>query len=148
MRITKNKIICNSQEEVRKIYNDEKLCWDRTIVLNFSDASRLFMDRCVPYWVKLDTSRVTNMAYMFYLARIHCELFYLDTSNVTNMEYMFAFSTFYKNPLNISNWDISKVKQSIDNILFDCIRKKESCKHFTEVNIALYESITKTNYEI
>ena len=49
------------------------------------------------YWsrlttiLQLDTSKVTNMRYMFYSCSSLTTIPQLDTSNVTNMRYMFSY---------------------------------------------------------
>ena len=64
----------------------------------------------------LDTSKTTNMSYMFYYAGYSSTNFTLDvssfdTQNVTNMSYMFAFAGYNSTAitLDISNFDTSKV---------------------------------------
>ena len=58
----------------------------------------------------LDTSRVTNMSYMFrgYSSSQPLNLSGLDTSNVTDMNYMFGWYS-SDAPLDLSNFDTSKV---------------------------------------
>ena len=66
---------------------------------------------------KLDTSKVTNMSYMFYkIGAAATQLTMvgfdnLNTSNVTKMNYMFAYAAQYASTfvVDISEWDVSKV---------------------------------------
>ncbi len=62
---------------------------------------------------KLDTSKVTDMRYMFYncnklMTIDFTEFENFDTSNVTNMSYMFS-KCFYLQTLNLSNFNTSSV---------------------------------------
>ena len=55
-----------------------------------------------------DTSKVTNMSYMFHLAKsFNQPIGNWDTSKVTDMSYMFFGTKFFNQP--ISNWDTSQV---------------------------------------
>lgn len=107
MKITKTKIICNTKDDVRLVITKKNICKNRTIIINFSDASYLFFDMTIPTWVTLDTTKVNNMAYAFYKSIIKCSLYNLDVSNVVNMQSTFSFSIFNK---PISKWITTKVK--------------------------------------
>ena len=76
---------------------------------------------------KLDTSRVTDMSYMFYTTGNSSTVFTLDlgdkfdTSNVTDMSYMFSFTGFSNNNLilDLSTFDFSNVISYFD--IFYCM---------------------------
>lgn len=70
---------------------------------------------------KLDTSKVTNMQYMFRgCGNLYTlDLSHFDTSNVTNMDSMFGDCN-HLNTLNLSNFNTSNV-MNMNNMFFDCI---------------------------
>lgn len=83
-----------------------------------------------------DTSKVTNMANMFY----YCEAITLDlnnwaTSNVTNMDHMFYSCKF--ETLDLSNWDVSNVT-TMDNMF-------GSCKSLTTLDLNSWNTSNVTN---
>ena len=54
----------------------------------------------------IDTSKITNMTYMFYRSDFNGDISNWDVSNVEDMRYMFKKSKFNG---DISNWDVSNV---------------------------------------
>ena len=54
-----------------------------------------------------NTSSVTNMSYMFYLANFNQPINSWNTSSVTNMSYMFNKATLFNQPIN--SWNTSSV---------------------------------------
>ena len=55
----------------------------------------------------IDTSKITDMSYMFCGSVFNGDISKWDVSNVMNMRRMFAYSKFNN---DISNWDVSRVK--------------------------------------
>jgi surface protein len=71
----------------------------------FQDCQSLNSPANIGNW---NTSKITNMAYIFYEARIFNQnISGWNTSAVTNMSYMFSNASVFNQP--IGNWDTSKV---------------------------------------
>ena len=58
----------------------------------------------------IDTSKITDMSYMFDGSEFNGDISKWDVSNVTNMQTMFADSKFTGENGDISNWDVSNVE--------------------------------------
>ena len=66
----------------------------------------------------IDTSLITDMAYLFYKKDVHnIKIDEWDVSNVTNMEAMFYTCDNFNSDL--SNWDVSKV-ETMEKMFDDC----------------------------
>lgn len=97
---------------------------EEVVFVTSSDCSRLFQQTTTQHsngfeFKNLtDTSKVTNMSYMFYQAKYFGKLKkdvglkYLDTSAVTNMSAMFYQATEFDNDL--SSFDVSNVTDMTD----------------------------------
>ena len=56
----------------------------------------------------IDTSKITDMSYLFAGSDFNGDISEWDVSNVTNMYYMFNRCRFFNKPLN--NWNVNKVR--------------------------------------
>ena len=65
----------------------------------------------------IDTSKVTDMSYLFSALEFNGEISNWDVSNVTNMRYMFYGCKSFNQ--DISNWDVSKVID-MDSMFYGC----------------------------
>ena len=91
------------------VANGTKIPFNRIVTTLMTDMSYLFynssLNEDISSW---DTSKVTNMSGMFYLAQnFNLPINSWDTSNVTGMNYMFMYA--YKFNQNIGSWNTSKV---------------------------------------
>ena len=91
------------------VANGTKIPFNRIVTTLMTDMSWLFynlsFNQDINSW---DTSKVTNMSYMFYLAQnFNLPINSWNTSNVTNMSNMFQNA--YKFNQDIGGWDTSKV---------------------------------------
>ena len=66
----------------------------------------------------IDTSKITNMSYLFETAKFNGDITYWDVSNVTIFTGMFASSDFTGENSDINKWDVSKGKRFIE--MFYC----------------------------
>src|SRR5690554_4668650 len=81
----------------------------------------------------IDTSKVTDMSYLFYDTIFYGDISKWDVSKVENMVGMFAESNFNQ---NISNWNVSNVECMVNiflDSLLDCFHNKEH-KYFNIFN--------------
>ena len=87
-----------------------------------------------------DTSRVTNMGYMFSgISNLNTlDLSNFNTSNVTEMNHMF-FRTYSINTLDLSNFDTSKVT--------NMCRMFDSTPNLTSLNLSNFDTSRVTNME-
>lgn len=87
---------------------------------------------------KLDTSKVTNMKYMFSNCKKlqTIDLSNFNTSNVTDMSYMFN-SCEELSPLNLSNFDTSKVT-NMSNMFY-------RCRKLTELDVSSFDTSNVTD---
>ena len=98
--------------------------------LNFIDTSKItdmfWLFRYNDYNFDVsgwDVSNVTNMSAMFYYCKnFNCDLSNWDVSNVENTSYMFYNCKNFN--CDLSNWDVSKVTD-MDNMFVNC--KKFNC---------------------
>lgn len=106
-----------------------------------NDASYLFYyfgGTNLDFINKLDTSKVTNMKYMF----SNCnklqtiDLSNFNTSNVTDMSYMFNYCE-ELSPLNLSNFDTSKVT-NMSNMFY-------RCRKLTELDVSSFNTSNVTD---
>ena len=58
----------------------------------------------------IDTSKITDMQYLFSLSDFNGDISEWNVSNVTNMKHMFNGSKFTGENGDISDWDVSKVE--------------------------------------
>ena len=86
-----------------------------------------------------NTSRVTNMAGMFYgcWQLTSFDLSSFNTSNVTDMSYMFSYCG--KTSLNLSTFNTSSVTNM--SVMFEC------CRGLTSLNISNFNTSNVTNME-
>ncbi len=84
---------------------------------------------------KLDTSRVTNMSFMFYRCR-NLDVSNFDTSNVTNMSYMFSDCSSLTS-LDVSKFNTSKVTNMSN--MFD------GCSSLTNLDVSKFNTSNVTN---
>lgn len=101
------RIICKTTEQVWNAMLTKEARVS-TLVLDFKDASWLFAGLVLPKWLKIDTSKVTDLTNTFNGTTIKCDLSKLNTSNV---KYMYATfdSAIFTDVQDFSKWDTSKV---------------------------------------
>ena len=113
------------------------------------DSSSLFgdpnssIDYCLTNLISIsfanfNTSKVTNMSYMFYWSSklTSLNLSNFDTSNVTNMSYMFSFCSKLTS-LDVSKFNTSNVTDM--SYMFDC------CSSLTSLNVSSFNTSNVTN---
>ena len=71
-----------------------------------------------PYFVNFNTSKVTNMSYMFYNSNIGYKIPNYNTINVTNTAYMFS-NCDNANFTDIPNFDMSNVRDASSMFRYD-----------------------------
>ena len=81
----------------------------------------------------IDTSKVTDMSYLFVESNFNGDISQWNVSNVENMSHMFALSNFNK---NISQWDVSKVKK-----MHYMFYKSKFNKNISQWNVSNVETI-------
>ena len=84
----------------------------------------------------IDTSRITDMSYLFMELHFNGDISNWDVSNVENMYSMFAGSNFNS---NISNWDVSKVKDM--RYMFQNTPFKQNISNWDVSNISLFDQV-------
>ena len=104
-------------------------CEKELVYLNTNSSymfSYMYYLESAPDLSNLDTSKVTNMSYMFYYAgyadtNFNLDLSNWDTSNVTNMAFLFysAGRNSKSFNLNLNNWNTSKVTNM--SYMFFCV---------------------------
>ena len=125
---TKNKVQPKTKDELIKIINDsfEKGAYD----LNFIDTSKITDMSWLFEYISCnfdisnwDVSNVKDMTSMFYCCKkFDCDLSNWNVSNVINMGYMFYNCKNFN--CDLSNWDVSKVK-NMNYMFYNC--KKFNC---------------------
>ena len=85
----------------------------------------------------IDTSKVTNMAYMFADYKgSELDISHFDTSNVTDMDYIFNQCQSLTS-LNVTNWNTSKVTN------MDCMF--QSCQSLTSLDVSHFDTSNVKN---
>lgn len=103
--------LLTSLEHVFEGRGDIKYIFDTWDISNVKSMDYCF-NNCTLYSdiTKWDTSNVTSMQYTFSNCSIKTDISRLNTSNVENMQSIFyKAKPDFKYPLNIDNWDFSKV---------------------------------------
>ena len=77
----------------------------------------------------IDTSKITDMNYMFADSKFNGDISNWDVSNVRDMMYMFYNSKFTGENGDISNWDVSNVKD-MDDMFYDSPLQKNPPKWY------------------
>ena len=115
--IIKNKEyeLCGSIRDIDKDFQGGAIDVKLKVIGALTNLSYMFSGTTISYLgdiSKLDTSKVTDMSYLFYQNKFvdFDDGFAInwDTSNVKNMSYLFSESNFSKFP-DISKWNTSKV---------------------------------------
>ena len=65
----------------------------------------------------IDTSKITDISYLFYMDNFNGDISKWDVYHVINMDCMFCWCKSFNQPL--ANWDVSNVKYN-SNILYKC----------------------------
>ena len=112
----------------------------------FSNAHN-FNDPNVTKW---DTSKVTDMAWMFSVARnFNQDLSNWNTSSLTNMKHMFSYANSFNQPLN--KWDTSKVTD-MERVFFAAGGFNQDLSSWNVSNVtnmeAMFQSATAFNQNI
>ena len=107
--------LCGSISEIDKDFKDNTIDVKLKVIGALTNLSYMFSGSEISYLgdiSKLDTSKVTDMSYLFYENKfVHFDDGFAinwDTSNVKNMSYLFSESHFSEFP-DISKWNTSKV---------------------------------------
>ncbi len=100
----------------------------------------------------IDTSDVTNMAYMFSYCgnpfdnELELDVSHFDTSNVTNMCQM--FNNYRGEALDVSKFDTSKVEY-MDGMFYCCTKlKKLDVSHFRTSNVIVFGQMFRMCYKL
>jgi surface protein len=148
-----NKIICSTQDEVRKVVDKivKSNDWDVEVVCNFDNAGYLFEKKNYTDLskLKLNTSKVKDMEYMFGNCISLKSIPQLDTSKVSRMPFMFYSCDSLK---SIPQLDTSRVSimynmfQGCD--LLTTIPKLNIAHAVTDSMFYRCESLKKLGYPI
>ena len=107
--------LCTSIRDIDSNFQDEIIDVKLKVIGTLTNLSYMFSDTDLYYigdLSKLDTSKVTDMSYLFYQNKTYefddNSVITWDTSNVKNMSYLFSESSITKFP-DISKWNTSNV---------------------------------------
>ena len=101
------------------VSDDVKLDGYAALIDNISVGSGDGEEHVKPDFYSLRTNNGTNYGYLFYNYKgKNLDVSNWDTSKVTNMNYMFGYCSSLTS-LNLSNWDISKVTD-MNSVFYSC----------------------------